>query len=157
MIAKELTFFGAPESPQEYVNKGVGRFEVLPIAGWDSRLEFRNRNRIASGSELRGRRLLCGAMFTAEHSRRGTPGQLVGGTVEVQVAPDFQRLRLMISVRRNGAAHSVQKRKPKTHPHKPRAGHPPCGRDGALAKQFMLADRLSEKKNPKSSGPPVLP
>jgi hypothetical protein len=33
------------------------------------------------------------AMFTAEDSRRGTLGQLAGGTVEVQVTDDFVTFR----------------------------------------------------------------
>jgi hypothetical protein len=33
-------------------------------------------------------------MFMAHDSRRGTPGQLVGGTVEVQVADDLDWLIL---------------------------------------------------------------
>jgi hypothetical protein len=68
----------------------------------------------------------------------------------MQLARDFSAPASYDSVRGEmGPDHSVQKRKPKTHPHKPRAGHPPRGRDGALAKQSMFADRLSEKKNPK--------
>src|ERR1700680_3507342 len=44
----------------------------------------------------------------------------------------------------------AKKRKPKTHPHKPRAGHPPCGCVSCLPKQFALADRLCERKESKS-------
>ena|ERR1700680_2576419 len=43
----------------------------------------------------------------------------------------------------------AKKRKPKTHPHKPRAGHPPCGCEVFLAEQLMITDRLCEKKESK--------
>lgn len=86
MIAKDLTFFGAPKSPQEYVDKGVRTFWDAQVEGSDLRIEESRSRELVSELRVRRKQVECSAMFTAEHSRGGTLGQLVGGTVEVQVA-----------------------------------------------------------------------
>src|SRR5438045_3707588 len=46
--------------------------------------------------------------------------------------------------------------KPKTHPHKPRAGHPAGGCDGAVGDLLLLVDRfVSERTTKNLSGPLV--